>query len=124
MKLITRDDMVEYVRARLGHPVIDLELELAEKDGLGHIHLAIQDSLDYVYRNMQDEADFKDYFVLYLKAGIVEYILPDYVSDIVDANPTFGNAVVPIITVTSFFFPDIHDSSSAYLNSRFSFPAM
>jgi len=50
MRLVTRDDVVQYVRARLGHPVIDLELELAEKGGLGHVHLAISDSLDWFMR--------------------------------------------------------------------------
>lgn len=93
--MITRDDMAEYIKARLGHPVIDLELELAEKDGLGHVHLVIQDTLDWMFRNNQDEADYKDAFVLFLRTGIIEYILPEGITDVVDANVTFGNGFTP-----------------------------
>ncbi len=95
MRLFTRDDLVEYVRARLGHPVIDLELELEEKDGLGHVHLAIQDSLDWMYRHNQNEANYKDIMILTLTKGIIEYTLPEEVSDVIDAAPTWGNGFTP-----------------------------
>ncbi len=95
MRLITRDDFAEYVRARLGHPVLDLELELAEKDGLGHVHLAIQDSLDWFYREMNNEGEYQDYLVLYLKKGQLEYDLPSDVADVIDVTPTFGNGFTP-----------------------------
>lgn len=95
MHLITRDDLVEYIKARLGHPVIDLELELCERNGLGHAHLAIQDSLDWMFRHSQDEADYKDFMVLKLRRGIVEYILPEDVSDVIEAQATWGNGYTP-----------------------------
>lgn len=90
MFLQTRDDVVEYVRARLGHPVIDLELDLQAKDGLGHVHLAIQDSLDWMFRHAQDEANYKDFLVIRLKTGIMEYTLPKDISDVVDVKQTWG----------------------------------
>lgn len=95
MRLVTRDDVVEYVRARLGHPVIDLELELAEKNGLGHVHLAINDSLDWMIRENQNESDFHDWMILFTKTGIVEYKVPEDVTDAIDAAPSFGNGFTP-----------------------------
>ena len=47
-KYVTRGDLVEYVKARLGFPVLELELEMEEKNGLGHIYLAINDSVDWM----------------------------------------------------------------------------
>ena len=93
--LMTRDDLVQYVKARLGYPCIDLELETEEKGGLGHIHLSINDSLDWVFRHAQDEADYHDWLVLYAKAGIIEYTLPEGVTDVIDAAPTYGNGFTP-----------------------------
>lgn len=87
--------MVEYVKARLGHPVLELELEMEERGGLGHIYLAINDSLDWMYRHNQNEADYWDYMVLYLRQGIIEYTVPPEVSDVVDVAPTFGNGFTP-----------------------------
>jgi hypothetical protein len=92
---ITRDDLVEYVKARLGHPVLELELELAEKDGLGHIHLAINDTLDWFFRYDQDEANYHDWMVLRLKKGIIEYDVPEDVTDVIDVAPSFGNGFTP-----------------------------
>lgn len=92
---VTRDDLAEYVKARLGSPVLELELELEEKDGLGHIYLAINDTLDWFYRYNQDEANYHDWMVLYLKAGIIEYDTPEEVSDVVDVAPSFGNGFTP-----------------------------
>jgi hypothetical protein len=92
---VTRDDVVEYVKARLGHPVLELELELAEKDGLGHVHLAINDSLDWMYRHNQDEANFHDWMIILLRQGIIEYDVPEEVTDVIDAAPSFGNGFTP-----------------------------
>jgi len=92
---ITRDDMVEYVRARLGHPVLELELELAEKNGLGHIHLCINDSLDWMFRHNQDEAAYHDWMIVFLRQGIIEYDVPEEVIDTIDAAPSFGNGFTP-----------------------------
>lgn len=95
MDFVTRDDMVEYVKAAMGAPVLELELELEEKNGLGHIHLAIKDSLDWFYRNNQDEANFHDWMILRLKAGIIEYDVPEEVTDVIDVAPSFGNGFTP-----------------------------
>jgi hypothetical protein len=94
-QLLTRDDVVEYVKARLGFPVLDIELELEERNGLGHIHLAIQDSLDWMFRKAVDEADYHDWIVLYARAGIIEYTLPEGVTDVVEAAPSYGNGFTP-----------------------------
>lgn len=91
----TRDDVVEYVKARLGHPVLEIELELEERNGLGHIHLAINDSLDWMFRKAVDEADYHDWLILYARAGIIEYTLPEGVTDVVEAAPTYGNGFTP-----------------------------
>jgi len=95
MAFMTRDDMVEYIRARLGHPVIDIELELAEKNGLGHTHLALQDTLDWFFRENQDEATYADWMALFLREGIIEYDVPEEVTDAIDAAPSFGNGFTP-----------------------------
>lgn len=94
-QFITRDDMVSYVLARLGQPVLEVELELAEKDGLGHIHLAINDSLDYMFRHNQDESAYHDWMILFLRQGIIEYDVPEEVLDVIDAAPSFGNGFTP-----------------------------
>jgi hypothetical protein len=95
MLLITRDDMQEYIMARLGSPVLDLELELQKKNGLGHIQLAIQDSLDYFFREAASEAIYYDYMVLYMKQGIIEYRVPDDITDVIDVQPSWGNGFTP-----------------------------
>lgn len=95
MRYYTRDDMVSYIKARLGHPCIDLELDFEEKNGLGHAHLAINDSLDWFFRWAQDEADYHDWLILYMKTGIIEYTLPEDVSDVIDAAPAYGNGFTP-----------------------------
>lgn len=92
---ITREDMVEYVKAALGSPVLEIELELEEKNGLGHIHLAINDCLDWFYRENADEASYHDWMVLRLKAGIIEYDVPAEVTDVIDVAPSFGNGFTP-----------------------------
>jgi len=92
---ITRDDMVSYVISRLGHPVLEVELELAEKDGLGHVHLAINDSLTYMFRHNQDESDYHDWMIVFMREGIIEYDVPEEVTDVIDAAPSFGNGFTP-----------------------------
>jgi len=92
---ITRGDVQDYVMARLGYPVLDLELELQDKNGMGHIQLAINDSLDWMYRHNADEAIFHDWMVLYLKAGIIDYTVPDEVTDVIDCAPSWGNGFTP-----------------------------
>ncbi len=94
-RFITRDDMISYVKARLGHPVIDLELELGEANGLGHIHLSIDDSVDWMVRENADESAYHDWMILKLKAGIIEYKVPVDLVDVIDAAPSFGNGFTP-----------------------------
>jgi len=95
MVLITRDDMQEYVISRLGYPVLDLELELQNRNGMGHVQLAIQDSIDYFYRELGGEGSFYDYMVIYLKAGIIEYQTPPDILEVVDVQPSWGNGFTP-----------------------------
>lgn len=93
--LVTRDDVVEYTKSRLGHPLVEIELELQEKNGLGHIHMAINDCMDFFYRHNADEAIFHDWMVLYLKQGIIEYFVPEEVTDVIDVGVSYGNSFTP-----------------------------
>jgi hypothetical protein len=95
MSFFTRDDLVEYVKARLGAPLVSLELELQEKNGLGHIHLTIQDCLDWYYDNVQDKGSFRDWLKIYARAGVVWYDLPEDIVDVIDISPNFGNGFTP-----------------------------
>ena len=92
--LMTRDDVTEYIKARLGYPATEIEMEVENRNGLGHIAMAIQDSLDYFYRYMQSEATYSDYMIIHLKQGIIEYRVPDNVYQLVDLNPSYGYAVL------------------------------
>ena len=95
MRLITRDDMQEYIISRLGYPVLDLELELQNRNGLGHVQLAIQDSLDYFWREFASDAVYYDYMVLYLRTGIIEYDTPPDIAEVIDVQPSWGNGFSP-----------------------------
>lgn len=94
-RYVTRADVVEYVKARLGFPVLEMEMEMEERNGLGHIYLAINDSLDWMWRHAQDEANYMDYMVLSLRQGIMEYDVPPEVTDVIDVAPSFGNGFTP-----------------------------
>lgn len=96
-KFITRDDMVEYIKARMGGSCMELEMDVEERNGLGHLHLAIQDTLDWFYRINQDEASYMDAMVLRLKAGIIEYRVPDEIMQVVDVTPSYGNTFSPMM---------------------------
>lgn len=96
-QLITRDDMVEYIKARLGYPATEIEMEVENRNGLGHIAMAIQDTLDYFYRYSQDEASYRDYMLLRLKAGETVYTVPHEVIAVVDLNPSYGNTFSPMM---------------------------
>jgi hypothetical protein len=95
MDYLTRDDMVEYIKSRLGHPVLELEMELAENNGLGHLHLAINDTLDWMIRENVNESAYHDWMILFLRQGIIEYDVPAEVVDAIDAAPSFGNGFTP-----------------------------
>lgn len=95
--LMTRDDVTEYIKARLGYPATEIEMEVENRNGLGHIAMAIQDSLDYFYRYMQSEATYSDYMIIHLKQGIIEYRVPDNVYQLVDLNPSYGNTFSPMM---------------------------
>jgi hypothetical protein len=93
--LMTRDDVVEYIKHRVGYPALDLELNLEEKNGFGHVHLAINDSLNWFYRHNQDEANYHDWMVIYARAGVIEYNTPAHITDVIEVAPTMGNAITP-----------------------------
>jgi len=94
---ITRDDMVEYIKSKLGHPCSEIEMVVEERNGLGHIHLAINDMLDWFYRINQDEASYMDYMILRLKAGIIQYKVPDEVIQVIDLSASYGNTFSPMM---------------------------
>jgi hypothetical protein len=94
-EFITREDMVEYVKARLGTPVVELEMELEERNGLGHIHMAIQDTLSWFFRENAGEAYYRDFLTIYGQPGIIEYDVPKDVVEVIDAVPSFGNGITP-----------------------------
>lgn len=94
-KIVTRQDIAAYVKHRLGYPALELELELEENNGLGHIYIAIQDSLDWMFRHNIDESTFADYMIIHLKPGIIEYDVPPGVTDVVEMAPSYGNGFTP-----------------------------
>ena len=57
---MTRDDMAEWVKHRLGAPLTDIEMVVEEANGLGHIHMAIQDCLDMYWKSSVDESSYQD----------------------------------------------------------------
>ena len=89
MELITTDDMVEYVKSRMGYPVTEIEMVVEERGGLGHIHLAIKDTLDWFYRINMDEASYKDIMKIPLRAGIIQYRVPDNIMEVIDVQPSY-----------------------------------
>ena len=94
---MTRDDMAEKIKARLGYPATEIEMEVENRNGLGHIAMAIDDTLAYFYRYNQDEASYNDYMVIHLQRGIVEYRVPDNVFAVVDLVPSYGNTFSPMM---------------------------
>ena len=97
MELITTDDMVEYIKSRLGYPVTELEMVVEERGGLGHIHMAIKDTLDWFYRINMDEASYKDIMKINLRAGIIQYRVPDEIMEVIDVQPSYGNTFSPMM---------------------------
>jgi hypothetical protein len=97
MELITTDDMVEYIKSRMGYPVTEIEMVVEERGGLGHIHLAIKDTLDWFYRINMDEASYKDIMKIPLRAGIIQYRVPDNIMEVVDVQPSYGNTFSPMM---------------------------
>ena len=95
----TRDKLIEYIKSRLGHPCIDLELEIEKKDGLGHLEIAIDDSLDWIFRHAQDEADYQDYVIVYTKTGQIEYKMPEGITDVIEGGRAWGNSITPWSTL-------------------------
>lgn len=97
MQIITTDDMAEVIKRRLGFPCSELEMVVEEQNGLGHLHMAINDTLDWFYKINQDEASYMDGMVLRLKAGIIQYRVPDEIMEVVDVSPSYGNTFSPMM---------------------------
>jgi hypothetical protein len=93
------EQLKEYIKTRLGEPAIDLEIEFERKNGFGQVDIAIQDSLKWFIRENADEGSFKDIMILYPQAGITVYDVPDDITEIVQAQPVYGNGFTPF---TSF----------------------
>ena len=96
-RFVTTDDIVQYIIARMGGDCAEIEMVVEEHKGLGHIHLAIQDTADYFYRYCFDEASYMDAMVLRLKAGIIEYRVPDEVINVIEVSPSYGNTFSPMM---------------------------
>lgn len=96
-QFITTDDMVAYIISRLGGEAMEIEMEVQEKHGLGHIHMAIQDTLDWFYRLNQNEASYLDILVMRLKAGITKYKVSPEIIEVVDISPSYGNTFSPMM---------------------------
>ena len=94
---LTRDDMIMYARARLGEPCTEIEMEVEERNGLGHLHMTLQDTLDIFYRFNQDESSYVDYMVLRLEAGVIEYKVPPEIIEVIDVTPSYGNTFSPMM---------------------------
>jgi hypothetical protein len=48
-----------------------------------------------MFRHNQDEANYHDWMIIYLRQGIIEYDVPEEVTDAIDAAPSFGNGFTP-----------------------------
>lgn len=96
-QLITRDDMAEWIKRRLGAPLNEIEMVVEEDNGLGHIHMAIQDCLDLFWKFSVDESSYQDAMILHLEPGVMEYRVPDEVLQVVDVTPSYGNTFSPMM---------------------------
>lgn len=96
-RFITTDDMARYIISRMGGECDEIEMVVEEHHGLGHIHMAIQDTADYFYRYCFDEAAYMDAMILYLKAGVIEYRVPDEVMNVIEVSPSYGNTFSPMM---------------------------
>ena len=97
MEIITTDDMVQVVLSRMGYPVTEIEMVVEERGGLGHVHMAIKDTLDWFYRINMDEASYKDVLKIPLRAGIIQYRVPDNIMEVIDVQPSYGNTFSPMM---------------------------
>ena len=97
MEIITTDDMVQVVLSRMGYPVTEIEMVVEERGGLGHVHMAIKDTLDWFYRINMDEASYKDVMKIPLRAGIIQYRVPDNIMEVIDVQPSYGNTFSPMM---------------------------
>lgn len=97
MQIITTDDMVEKIKAMLGYPCTEIEMVVEERNGLGHLHMAVNDTLNWFYRINADESTYMDAMVLRLKAGVIQYRVPDEIMEVVDVSPSYGNTFSPMM---------------------------
>ena len=99
MQITNFSQMREYVKSRLGHPVIDLELELDCREGFGQTEIAINDSIEWFVRENQDEGSYLDWMIVQLQPGIHTYDVPEDITEVIEAQPMYGNGFTPF---TSF----------------------
>jgi hypothetical protein len=81
----------------MGYPCTELEMVVEERNGLGHVHMAIKDTLDWFYRINMDEASYKDILKIPLRAGIIQYRVPDNIMEVIDVQPSYGNTFSPMM---------------------------
>lgn len=97
--ITTFDQMKEWVKAQLGHPVIHLEMELESRNGLGHVDMAIKDAIKWFEYEDQDQGSYKDFMIIFLQPGVHTYDTPEDLVQVVEAQPVYGNGFTPF---TSF----------------------
>lgn len=99
-----RNDMVDYIRFRLGDQIVDVELDKE------HYDLAIKQAL-VKYRQRAPNAQEESYAFLDLLPEVQEYILPPYISEV---RQIFRRGIGSVTGTTASQFEPF---SSGYLNT-------
>jgi len=105
MAILTKQALVEWIRRRLGAPVIQLEIENEQ------ILQCITDSLDYFNRHSGDTNN-RCAYVLVLSAGVQAYTLQDNIESVV----SFDNQSDVGSGVTVLFSPLNQMYNQGYIN--------
>lgn len=99
-----RNDMVDYIRLRLGDQIVDVELDKE------HYDLAIKQAL-VKYRQKSQNAVEESYAFLDLTPNVQEYILPNYIMEV---RQIFRRGIGSVSGTTASQFEPF---SSGYLNT-------
>jgi len=99
-----RNDMVDYIRLRLGDQIVDVELDKE------HYDLAIKQALTK-YRQKAQNATEESYAFLDLLPNVQEYILPNYITEV---RQIFRRGIGSVSGTTASQFEPF---ASGYLNT-------
>lgn len=92
MKLRSMSDAVQYIRTKLGEPVINVELTNPQ------IQQCVIDSVQLFHRYLTGEAIYEDLLTIELKAGQKSYPMPDEVVDAVELHTNYSGDVNELFT--------------------------